>query len=133
MVSLGLDEEETLIAEHKAKRDARLQAASTIPEIDTAVMLEMAKMRGQVNRLTEMVNNGLTTDQVSSPIYAAKRKGNKKSPEKDEQALPGEASEPPKQVPGDTIRLLEAPQEAKPSETTDEKGERRADTSKKPV
>jgi hypothetical protein len=72
MVSLGLAEEEILIA-MDASNKARIREApqSQMP----SVSIELAKLKGQVSLLAQAIEKGTTLENISSPVHGIK-KGN---------------------------------------------------------
>jgi hypothetical protein len=97
LVGLGVKEAEIKAIEDKKKEEARLKAASEVPDVNVSFALEIGKLVANQNLIMEALEKGKTLDEIraerSSVIPVEIRK------------------KVQKQAPEGTTRPLEAPQE----------------------
>jgi hypothetical protein len=104
LVGLGIKEAEIRVIEDKKKEDARLKAASEVPDVRPSFVLEIAKLRADQNLMMEALETGKTLDELRA--------------ERSSVISPGVRKKAQKQTLGSTTRPPEALSGGEPEEST---------------
>jgi hypothetical protein len=64
LVGLGVKEAEIKVIEDKKKEEARLKAASEVPDINHSFALEIGKLTANQNLIMEVLEGGKTLDEI---------------------------------------------------------------------